>query len=51
MNTRYKIKGNEENFALTDIGHIGYIKREGDEWLTLSKQFNLSAIRKNKSQN
>jgi hypothetical protein len=44
MNTRYKIKGNEENFALTNISHIGFVKREGDEWLTLSKAFTLSAI-------
>ena len=44
MNTRYKIKGNEENFALTNISHIGYVKREGDEWLTLSKVVTLSVV-------
>ncbi len=44
MNTRYKIKGNEENYALTDISHIGYIKREGDEWLTLTKTFTLLSL-------
>ena len=44
MNTRYKIKGNEENFALTNISHIGFVKREGDEWLTLKKTFPLSSL-------
>ena len=44
MNTRYKIKGNEENFALTDICNIGIIKREGDEWLTLKKTFTISSL-------
>ena len=44
MNTEYKIKGNEENYALTDISHIGYIKREGDEWLTLTKCFSLASL-------
>lgn len=44
MNTRYKIKGNEENFALTNISHIGFVKREGDEWLTLKKTFILSSL-------
>ena len=44
MNTRYKIKGNEQNYALTDICHIGSIKREGDEWLTFTKRFTLSAL-------
>ena len=42
MNTRYKIMGNEENFALTSISHIGAVKREGDEWVTLSKRFTLA---------
>lgn len=44
MNTRYKIRGNEENFALTNISHIGFVKREGDEWLTLKKEFTLTAL-------
>ena len=44
MNTRYKIKGDSDIFDLTEINHIGYIKREGDEWLMLTKTFDLSYL-------
>lgn len=44
MNTKYKIKGNRENFDLTHICHIGVVKREGDEWLTFKKRFDVEAI-------
>ena len=44
MNTRYKIKGNEGNFELTDISHIGSIKREGDEWFGFTKHFTVTVL-------
>ena len=44
MNTNYKIKDADKDYALTDICHIGYIKREGDEGLTFTKRFTVSAL-------
>lgn len=44
MNTSYKIKDNRPGYALTDISYIGYVKRDGDEWLTLSKSFSLGTL-------
>lgn len=44
MNTNYKIKDADKDYALTDICHIGFIKREGDEWLTFTKRFTVSAL-------
>lgn len=44
MNTKYRIKGNENDYSLTPIAHIGCIKREGDEWSTFSKKFTLTSL-------
>ena len=44
MNTNYKIKDADKDYALTDICHIGYIKCEGDEWLTFTKRFTLTTL-------
>lgn len=44
MNTKYRIIGNENNYSLTPIAHIGHVKREGDEWSTFSKKFTLTSL-------
>jgi hypothetical protein len=44
MNTRYRIKPTPSDYRLTDISHIGMIKKEGDEWSTYTKCFDLSSV-------
>ena len=44
MNTKYRIKGNQNSLERTNISRIGNVKREGDEWNTFTKSFTVSAL-------
>ena len=44
MNTKYRIKDNQNSLERTNISRIGNVKREGDEWNTFTKCFTVSAL-------
>ena len=44
MNTNYRIKYDPHDHSMTEISHIGNVKREGDEWNTLTKSFSVSSL-------